>query len=141
MIVVNCKLLSVHARIPARATPGSAGYDLRSVEDCTIEPGSRKLISTGVAFKIPSCTYGRIASRSGLSLLHSIDVCAGVIDSDYTGEIKVLLANNGQQPYKVFCYEKIAQIIFEKIESANIRVVPRLEATERACNGFGSSGY
>ena len=93
--MVECNLLTPDAKLPYRATPGSAGNDLYSAECCEIEPGSRKLISTGIALQIPKHTYGRIAPRSGLSFHHYLDICAGVIDSDYTGEIKVLLANNG----------------------------------------------
>ena len=139
-MIIKCVLLAPEAKLPYRATIGSAGSDLFSAESCEIESGTRRLISIGIALQIPEHTYGRIAPRSGLALHHSLDICAGVIDSDYTGEIKVLAANNGKKPYHVNIGDRIAQIIFEKIETANFVTVSALDETKRSSKGFGSSG-
>ena len=139
-MIVQCKLLVCEAKIPTRATDGSAGYDLSSIENVLIDVGSRRLISTGITMKIPKDSYGRIAPRSGLSLHYCLDIGAGVIDSDYTGEIKVLLINNGSSPFQVTCGDRIAQIIFERIYLPEMRSVTSIDETERSSNGFGSTG-
>ena len=138
---IKCKLLSPLALLPTKATSGSAGYDLFSIGTYTIPPGSRQLIATGIALQFPSFLYGRIAPRSGLSFRHSLDIGAGVIDSDFTGEIKVLLINNGREVYKVDIGDKVAQIIFEIFYSPKIVPSTSIEETERSDHGFGSSGY
>lgn len=139
-MIVQCKVLVCEAKIPTRATDGSAGYDLSSIENVLIDVGSRRLISTGITMKIPKDSYGRIAPRSGLSLHYCLDIGAGVIDSDYTGEIKVLLINNGSSPFQVTCGDRIAQIIFERIYLPEMRSVTSIDETERSSNGFGSTG-
>ena len=139
-MIVQCKVLVCEAKIPTRATDGSAGYDLSSIENVLIDVGSRRLISTGITMKIPKDSYGRIAPRSGLSLHYCLDIGAGVIDSDYTGEIKVLLINNGSSPFQATCGDRIAQIIFERIYLPEMRSVTSIDETERSSNGFGSTG-
>ncbi|XP_028111382.1 uncharacterized protein LOC114309774 [Camellia sinensis] len=104
-----------HATRPIRATDGAVGYDLTSIAMYVIPAYGRTLISTGLAMEIPCGMYGRIAPRSGLALLHGIDVGAGVIDPDYRGEIKVLLFNHNQEEFEVRAGDRIAQIIFEKV--------------------------
>lgn len=103
------------ARAPVRATEGSAGYDLFSIENVSIPPGERKLIKTGVRLAIPHWMYGRIAPRSGLAYKHGIDVMAGVIDSDYRGDVGVILYNSDKENTFTVCEgDRIAQIIFEQ---------------------------
>lgn len=85
--------------MPTKATEHAAGYDLYSIEDKTIMPGEKCVISTGIALQIPEGNYGRVAPRSGLAFKHYIDVGAGVIDSDYRGEVKVLLFNFGKDEF------------------------------------------
>jgi dUTP pyrophosphatase len=130
--------LSPVAQTPARATPGSIGYDLHATEETTILPGERTLVGTGIAVKTPPGTYGRIAPRSGLSVKHSINVAAGVIDPDYQGEIRVALVNQGKLPFTAKMGEQIAQLILEKANTPPSCEVTTLPLTTRG--GFGSTG-
>ncbi|AGU99695.1 deoxyuridine 5'triphosphatenucleotidohydrolase [Myxoma virus] len=138
---VKCVKFSEHARVPTRATPEAAGYDLYSAYAYIIPSHERCLVKTDIGLGIPEGCYGRIAPRSGLSLKFSIDVGGGVIDRDYRGNIGVILINNGKDTYYVKKGDKVAQIIFEKVTSANIEIVGKLVTTARGHNGFGSSGY
>lgn len=136
--------LSSHALVPKKGSPNAAGYDLYSTESGIIKPKERQLIPTGIALEIPSGYYGRIAPRSGLAFKHGIDVMAGVIDSDYRGEIGVILYNSDS--YNDFTYsqgDKIAQIIFEKHYDFTFKEVFQLkdlDETQRGAGGFGSTG-
>jgi dUTP pyrophosphatase len=153
--VLLCKKLNDKAIIPTKGSKFSAGFDLYAfIEKETdfngdeenertviIQPNSRSLINTGISLSFPNnkC-YGRVAPRSGLAIKNCIDIGAGVIDSDYTGEIKVVLENNGKIPFKINHGDRIAQLIIEKIIQAEIIQVETLELTERGENGFGSTG-
>lgn len=125
---------------PARATEGSAGYDLRATEPCTIDPGSRALIKTGWRVAIPHGHYGRIAPRSGLAYRNGIAVMAGVIDEDYRGELKILLLNTGCAAFDIQAGDRIAQLVLERISTPEPCVVERLPDTHRGGAGFGSTG-
>jgi dUTP pyrophosphatase len=137
--------LDPRAIVPKKLTIGSAGFDLYACfpegNGTILEPQERTVIKTGVKISFPAGWYGRIAPRSGLALKYGIDVLAGTVDSDYRGEILVLLYNTGSSPYIVTHGERIAQIIptycgtFEAIN-----VVDTLEDTTRGQNGFGSTG-
>lgn len=143
------KRLDEDAIIPEYETPGSIGLDLRAhikdrngtpYETCLV-PGSRKIIETGLAFAIPLGFYGRIAPRSGLAANKGIDVLAGVVDSDYRGEIKVILLNTSQDNFRIKHGDRIAQIILEKASQAHITEVQgSLDPTTRGSGGFGSTG-
>jgi dUTP pyrophosphatase len=132
--------LSANAIIPKQATGDSAGYDLSSLEDVKIMPNSSSLIKTGIAVKIPRGYYGRIASRSGLAVKRNLEVGAGVIDSDYRGEIMILLRNHGNEPQTISARDKCAQLIITKYISPIVEIVDTLDDTERGANGFGSTG-
>ena len=132
--------MSSKAHSPTRATPYSAGLDLKSAEYKEILPHQRQLVCTNLKIKIPEGHYGRIAPRSGLSIIHKIDTCAGVIDADYRGEIKIVLHNHGEEIFQVKPGERVAQLICEKISLPTTREVPSLSDTERGQKGFGSSG-
>ena len=93
--------LSINGQEPTRVTSGSAGYDLHSLKKTVIAPHSRQLVATGIAITVPTGTYGGIAPRSEMSVKHSIDVGAGVIDEDYTGEVKVLFINHSDKDYQI----------------------------------------
>lgn len=134
-------LLHVSAKIPKKADIGAAGYDLYSVDDIAIEANERKLVSTGISVEIPRYYYLRVAPRSGLSV-KGIDVGAGVIDSSYRGEVKVLLINNSDKVYFVQQGDRVAQLIMERCSNTNIIVSDeQLSATERGESGFGSTGF
>lgn len=130
------------AVIPSRATPGSAGYDLTSVESHIILPGRRAIVSTGLSIAVPEGTYGRIAPRSGLAVKSGIGVGAGVVDSDYRGEVKVVLFNHDiHNTYEVKPGHRIAQLVLEKIVCAEVEeIVGELQDTYRGDGGFGSTG-
>lgn len=133
------KKLDPNAVLPERKSDGAAGYDICCLEKRVIlPPNSRKLVSTGLSFTVPEGTYGQLASRSGLSV-KGVSVGAGVIDRDYTGEVKVLLFNHTSE--KVYLNEKdrIAQLIIKKIELPVVEEVDTLETTVRGENGFGST--
>ena len=137
---VNVLKCHEHAILPRRGTNCSAGSDLHSLYDYIIEPHSRCLISTGLKMQFPYNVYARIAPRSGLSLKNGIDVMAGVIDPDYTGEIKVLLYNSSDLKFEVQKGDRIAQIIFEQFKYPNFTEVNEINETERSTGGFGSTG-
>jgi dUTP pyrophosphatase len=130
------------AKIPTRGSKGAAGYDLSSIEEVSIAPGERAMIDTGIIIEVPSDCYARVAPRSGLAAKCGIDVLAGVIDSDYRGNIKVILQNNGSTNVDIYKGDRIAQLIFERIYTPDITEasVEDLVATERGEGGFGSTG-
>ena len=137
---LQIKRLTLDATLPTPASPGSVGYDLYSLNDLCIQPNSRDIVSTGVCATIPMGCYGRIAPRSGLTVKYGIHVGAGVIDPDYTGELKVCLFNLGSVPFEIKKGDKIAQLILEKCMTPLIEEVNELQKTMRANRGFGSSG-
>ena len=125
---------------PEIKSAAAAGYDLKSPIDCVIEKENKKLILTDISIQIPKNSYGRIASRSGLSLKHFISVGGGVIDSDYRGNIGVILFNHSKEDYTVKRGERIAQLIIEKLQPVQLIEVEQLESTSRNESGFGSTG-
>lgn len=128
---------------PIRGSIESAGYDLFSCENGKIQPHSKKIIDIGISLVIPYGYYGRIAPRSGLTLKHSINVGAGVIDSDYRGNISVILFNHSDEVFNYNEGDKIAQLIIEKIGYFEIKELAVLDnfESERGIGGFGSTGY
>ena len=133
---VECHLLAANAICPTRGTLKSAGYDLHNVVSSDLPVGSRVLLPIGLSFTLPEGVYGRIASRSGLAFNHCIDVAGGVINPDYTGEIKVILCNQGDSDFHIKAGDRVAQIIFEKY--ADCAVVP-YRCKSRKDKGFGST--
>jgi len=140
---LNIKL-DEHAKIPEYGSEYAAGIDLFSnnIEDISILPKTRKLISTGIYISWDDPTYYmRIAPRSGLSVKSCIDVGAGVIDFDYRGELKILLINNSNDKEFIISKNmKIAQMIPTKMERLNLNITDTLEETLRGNGGFGSTG-
>lgn len=129
-----------NAKMPTRASKGDAGYDLYACEDKVISARKRGLIDTGISINIPSDCYGRIAPRSGLAVKNGIDVLAGVVDSSYRGIIKVVIQNNDDVDFEVRKGDRIAQMVFERIYTPELKLVDELDQTERGEKGFGSSG-
>lgn len=136
------------AILPQKATPGSAGYDLFSMDRYMLYANGRVMIPTGIAVAINEGWYGRIAPRSGLAAKHGIDVLAGVVDSDYRGEVKVVLHNTGNYEVEIGKDMAIAQLVIERcwdgavefVTDKNTILQDDLEfATERGLKGFGSS--
>lgn len=140
MKMFQVKLLNSNAIVPTKATPGSAGSDLYAAEELIIPSKKWKAVSTGISIRIPTDCYARIAPRSGLAFKNGIDIFAGVVDSDYRGEIKVIMMNNGESDFEVKIGDRIAQIIFERIYEGILVEEDELDETKRGEGGFGSSG-
>ena len=128
------------AFIPERAHEADAGYDLKTPFDTVIRPGGSAIIDTGVHIAIPMGYFGKIESKSGLNVNHGIVSCGGVIDSGYTGSIRVKLYNFGRLPYTFRTGDKIAQLIIQPCILPELIITDKLLKTERGNNGFGSSG-
>ena len=138
--VLYVKRLSPKAIIPTRGSPQAAGLDLYASEGTVIPAKGRGLVKTDLSLAVPANHYGRIASRSGLALNSGLDVGAGVVDSDYRGEIRVLLFNFGESDFLVAEGMRIAQFIVEKIMIPLVAEVDDLDDTLRGTGGFGSTG-
>ena len=137
---IQISKLSDKGAIPTQGSQYAAGYDLYSAEECMINSCSRKLIKTNIAVSIPNGYYGRIAPRSGLAYKNGIDVLAGVIDSDYRGDIGVILFNTDKKHFVVREGDRIAQLIIEKCHSVEWEQTDKLEDSVRLEGGFGSTG-
>ena len=131
---------SSDAQLPVRQSKGAAGYDLYSAEDATVASKSLKLVSTGISISLPESTYGRVAPRSGNVVKYGVTVDAGVIDSDYTGIVKVAVRNWGESEFRIAKGDRIAQLIVEAIHCPDVKEVAVLSETERGTGGFGSTG-
>ena len=130
--------------LPAYQTALAAGMDLvAAVEgEVVLAPGERLLVPTGISLAIPEGHEGQVRPRSGLALRHGITLLnsPGTIDADYRGEVKVLLVNLGQEPFTLRRGERIAQLVFAKVEQAKLVEAPVLDDTARGEGGFGHTG-
>ena len=145
--MIKVKLLNKNAKLPVKAHPGDAGFDLFACESVSIIPLSRALIGTGISVAFPESTlpkhsyYMRIAPRSGLAVKKGIDVFAGVIDFEYRGEYKVCLFNSTNEPFDVSVGDRIAQMIPTVFLETDLEQVDELDTdTSRSAGAFGSSG-
>jgi dUTP pyrophosphatase len=132
--------LSPSAVLPTRASANAAGVDLYSIEEVTLPTGKIAAVRTGLSVAIPQGSYGRIAPRSGLALKHGIDVLAGVVDSDYRGELICVLINHGDSDFFIEKHGRVAQLIIERISTPEPEWAESLAKTHRGDKGFGSSG-
>ena len=128
--------------LPAYATQGAAGMDVLAAEDVSLAPGARHAVATGLAFAIPAGFEIQVRPRSGLALKHGITVpnTPGTIDSDYRGELKVILINHGEQTFEVRRGDRVAQLVIAPVTRASWLKVDELDHTERGEGGFGSTG-
>jgi len=128
--------------LPAYATAGAAGMDVVSAEDVTLAPGARHAVATGLALAIPAGFEIQVRPRSGLALKHGITVpnTPGTIDSDYRGELKVILINHGAERFAIQRGDRVAQLVLAPVVQAAWDEVAELDATERGAGGFGSTG-
>tara|TARA_R100000005_G_C4984719_1_gene193379 strand:+ start:872 stop:1399 length:528 start_codon:yes stop_codon:yes gene_type:complete len=138
--VLNVKKLDDRAILPTKANGSDAGYDLYASHGTILQKHSHKLIKTGIAMAIPEGYVGLIWPRSGMAYKYGIDVFAGVIDSSYRGEIGVILYNAQYSNYTIEQGDRIAQILFQKVEDFDLNLVENLDDTNRGMGGFGSSG-
>ena len=129
--------------LPSYATEGAAGMDVVSSEERILNPGDRAAVATGLAVAIPEGYEIQIRPRSGLALKHGITVpnAPGTIDSDYRGELKVILINHGLEPYKIRRGDRIAQAVLSPVVMASWLEVHELDETVRGEGGFGSTGF
>ena len=138
--VLHFKQLDRRAVLPERGSVLAAGLDVCSIEDLSIGPGQRVTARTGLAVAIPPGFYGRVAPRSGLAARNGLDVLAGVIDSDYRGEVCCLLYNTGDDVIELPAGSKICQLIIEQIITPEPAWATDLDETARGAGGFGSTG-
>ncbi len=127
---------------PSYASAGAAGMDVVAAESLTLASGARHAVATGFAIAIPEGYEVQVRPRSGLALKHGITCLntPGTIDSDYRGEVRVILANLGQKPFEIVRGERIAQLVPAPVQRARFRQVSELGSTERGAGGFGSTG-
>lgn len=128
--------------LPAYATAGAAGMDVLAAEAVTLAPGARHAVGTGLALAIPAGFEIQVRPRSGLALKHGISVpnAPGTIDSDYRGELKVILINHGAEPFVIARGDRIAQLVLAPVVLAAWDEVATLDQTVRGSGGFGSTG-
>jgi dUTP pyrophosphatase len=128
--------------LPAYQTEGAAGMDLRADEACTLAPGERRLVPTGIAVEIPPGHEGQVRPRSGLALRHGVGLvnAPGTIDVDYRGEVGVILVNHGQEPFSISRGDRIAQLVIAPVVRVEVREVDTLADSDRGAGGFGSTG-
>jgi dUTP pyrophosphatase len=128
--------------LPAYATDGAAGMDVLAAEDLTLAPGARHAVATGLALAIPPGYEIQVRPRSGLALKHGISLpnTPGTIDSDYRGELKVIMINLSAAPFAIHRGDRIAQLVLAPVTRAGWEEVAELDETERGAGGFGSTG-
>jgi dUTP pyrophosphatase len=133
-------LVDAAGALPEYASAGCAGADLRASEPVVLAPGARAAVPTGVRLQIPPGHVGLVWPRSGLAVRHGIDTLAGVIDSDYRGEVRVVLVNHGEQPVAIAPGERVAQLLVQPVVRATFVASASLGQTGRGEGGFGSTG-
>lgn len=142
MAKIKIKKLDKNAIMPQYKSKGASGFDLCAIESCVIPSGKFALVRTGLAFSIKNGYEVQVRPRSGLALNHGISVLntPGTVDSDYRGEIKVILINFGESDFEIKIGERIAQAVLCKVKQAKLIEVEKLDSTERGDGGFGSTG-
>jgi dUTP pyrophosphatase len=128
--------------LPAYASDGAAGMDVVAAEDVTLAPGGRHAVATGFALAIPSGYEVQVRPRSGLALKHGISLpnTPGTIDSDYRGELKIIMINLGAEPFTIARGDRVAQLVVAPVQPARFIEVDTLDETSRGAGGFGSTG-
>jgi dUTP pyrophosphatase len=130
--------------LPAYETAGAAGLDLRAAiaKPAVIAPGARALVPTGLAMQLPDGFEGQVRPRSGLALRHGVTVlnAPGTVDSDYRGEVSVVLINHGSEPFTVTRGDRIAQLVIAPVTRVQLSEAETLDGTARGAGGYGSTG-
>lgn len=140
MVVLKIKKLSKNTKLPTYAHTSDVGLDIYSIENIILKPGERKAIKTGISIQFPRGYAIFVWDRSGLAVKEGITVLAGVMDSGYRGEYQIVLLNTSKKSYKINKGDKIAQLILQKVEKAEIEEVKELSKSKRQKGGFGSTG-
>ncbi|MBO9498887.1 MAG: dUTP diphosphatase [Novosphingobium sp.] len=128
--------------LPLYATVGAAGADVLAAEEVTLAPGGRHAVATGFALAIPEGYEIQVRPRSGLALKHGISLpnTPGTIDSDYRGELRIIMINHGAEPFAIHRGDRIAQLVLAPVTRAEWALVEELDETARGAGGFGSTG-
>ena len=137
LIYLKFVKLSPNIKTPTKSTEFAVGLDIYSPTDNIINAKDQAIIPTGLKIQVPPGHYGHLCSKSGLAMQHHIHVGAGIIDPDYTGEVKVLLLNLGYKPFQVSSGDAIAQLILEKVSAPILHRVDTLPSTNRGDRGCG----
>lgn len=138
---IPAKKLYPDAELPKMMKDGDAAMDFYAYKDYEIKPGQRAIVETGVAIAIPSGYWGNVRDRGGLPAKHGIHTMGGVFDSNYRGEVQIIMINLGQETYKIEKGHRICQMIIERHELVEIEEVEELDDTNRGAGRFASSGY
>lgn len=138
---IKAKKLYPDAQLPQMMKEGDAAMDFYSYKDYELKPGQKVITETGVAIAIPRGYWGNVRDRSGLAAKHDIHTMGGVFDSNYRGEVQIILINLGQENYKINKGDRICQMIVEKHEDLEVEEVEELDETNRGEGRFASSGY
>jgi dUTP diphosphatase len=143
VIKLAVKRLDPSVPLPVRAREGDAGLDLHAAHDLTLEPGARGVVGTGLAIAIPAGYAGLVLPRSGLALTHGLTILntPGLVDSGYRGEVKILLVNHDAKPVTLTRGQRVAQLVIQRVEPAELVEVSELPSSQRGTGGFGSTGY
>jgi dUTP pyrophosphatase len=143
LLNIRIKRVNKELPLPEYQTEGSSGLDLYASENCLLNSGDFEMIPTGIALEIPEGYEGEVRARSGLASKFGIGVLnsPGTIDSDYRGEVKVILFNFGKRDFEIRKGHRIAQLVFTKVEKVNLIETDELNTTERENGGFGSTDY
>jgi len=136
---VRVQKINADAKLPAYGHPGDAGLDLFSSVDCVLDEGDVKAVPTGIKIVVPPGYVGLIWDKSGISL-RGVHRLAGVVDAGYRGEVQVVMANLGCEPYEVKKGMKIAQMLIQPVQEVRVVEAEDLDATARGEGGFGSTG-
>jgi|UniRef100_A0A7C6A9Z4 dUTP pyrophosphatase len=141
-IEIKVKLVRDIARLPEKKTIGASGFDLFSAVDTIIEPKTFQGVPTGLALEMPKSIEAQVRPRSGLALNHGIGVLnsPGTIDSDYRGEVVVILFNFSNTPFVIKKGDRIAQLVFASVVKVNLKKTKKLSRTKRGKGGFGHTG-
>jgi len=141
-VTVRFRRLSSSAVMPERRTAGASGFDLSAAEACTVGAGKTALVGTGLALALPPGFEAQVRPRSGLALRHGIGLlnAPGTIDSDYRGEVKVILFNFGAEPFPIAVGDRIAQLVIQEVVLAVFDEATELAETDRGAGGFGHTG-
>jgi len=140
-MIVNVKKIYPDAIVPQHMREGDAAIDLCSYHDVAIKPWQRLTVGTGVAFALPEGYWGNVRSRSGLSSKHGIEAISGVLDSNYRGELHIILINLSDEEYQIKKGDRIAQMIVMPHAQVETNEVAELSDTNRGDSGFNSTGY
>lgn len=140
-MIIKVKRVKDNAIIPSYAHKGDAGVDLHSTEDYLVDSGQRVLVSTGLQIAIPMGYEAQVRPRSGLALKHGISIVntPGTIDAGYRGDIGIILINHGKERFEIKKGQKIAQMVFAKVEEVKFEEADKLDDTSRGTGGFGST--